>query len=177
MRKRTQLLTDEQWSKIEPLLPKRPEKAKRGRPPADNREVLEGILWVLKTGARWQDVPAPLPSGSTCRRRLLDWEEEGLWLEIWRRFLADLDEKQILDWDEAFIDGSFAPAKKGARELEKPRGAKERSGWWWSTVRVFRLEAISTLPRPQKSPLPRRHSNKSRSTMDEEAVQKHDPKD
>jgi transposase len=174
MRKHARLLTDEQWSKIEPLLPKVPEKRKKGRPPAQNRDVLEGILWVLKTGARWKDVPAPLPSGSTCRRRLLRWEEEDLWLKIWRSFLADLDEKQILDWDEAFIDGSFAPAKKGARESERPRGAKERSGWWWSTVRVFHLEAISTLPRRQKSPLSTRHSNRSKS--DEEAVQKLDPK-
>jgi transposase len=163
MRKYARLLTDKQWSKIEPLLPEAPEKRKRGRPPAENRDVLEGILWILKTGARWKDVPAPLPSGSTCRRRLLLWEEEGLWLEIWRLFLADLDEKQILVWDEAFIDGSFAPAKKGALESEKPRGAKERSGWWWSTVRVFRLEAISTLPRPQKSHLSRRPSNRSKS--------------
>jgi transposase len=174
MRKYARLLADKQWSKIEPLLPEAREKRKRGRPPAENRDVLEGILWILKTGARWKDVPAPLPSGSTCRRRLLLWEEEGLWLEIWRLFLADLDEKQILDWDEAFIDGSFAPAKKGALESEKPRGAKERSGWWWSTVRVFRLEAISTLPRPQKSHLSRRPSNRSKS--DEEAAQKHDPK-
>lgn len=151
MRRPKPMLTEEQWLRIEPLLPEEDRTPRRGRPPSGNREVLEGILWVLKTGARWRDVPFPYPSGSTCRRRLLLWEEQGLWLEIWREFLAQLDKKAILDWNESFIDGSFAPAKKGARESEKPNGEKERSGWWWSTVKVFHLEAISTLPRHLKS--------------------------
>ena len=52
-----QMLTDEQWSKIEPLIPKRPKNPKEGRPPADDRLVFEGILWMLKTGARCEDLP------------------------------------------------------------------------------------------------------------------------
>ena len=153
MRRRKPMLTEEQWQHIEPLLPREDPRLRRGRPRRGNRDVLEGILWVLKTGARWRDVPEPYPSGSTCRRRLLLWEEQGLRLETWRRFLAELDEQGILDWNESFIDGSFAPAKKGARELGKPRKARERSGWWWSTVKVFHLEAISTLPRQLRSRL------------------------
>ena len=153
MREPKPMLTDERWSKIEPLLPKEGRLIKRGRPPKGNREVLEGILWILRTGARWRDIPEPLPSGSTCRRRLLLWEEQDLWLDIWRAFLAELDATQKLDWDEAFIDGSFAPAKKGALQSGRPRKAREQSGWWWSTVKVFHLEAISTLPRRLKSRL------------------------
>jgi hypothetical protein len=61
---------------------------------------------------------------------------------VWRKFLADLDEKSLLDWEEAFIDGSFTPARKGAMGLEIPKGAMTRSGWWWSTDKVFLWEAL-----------------------------------
>ncbi len=69
------LLTDAQWEKIAPLLPKPPKRRKAGRPPIENRRVLEGILWILRSGARWQDLPEKYPHPSTCWRRLRDWEE------------------------------------------------------------------------------------------------------
>jgi len=53
-----------------------------------------------------------------------DWEERGAWLNIWRAFLSELSERQQLNWSESFLDGSFAPAKKGALESEKPSGAR-----------------------------------------------------
>jgi transposase len=145
---RERLLSDEQWKKIEPLLPKL---SSRGRPWKDNRQVLEGILWVLKTGARWRDLPPEYPSPSTCWRRLQQWEEEDVWLNIWRAFLSELDQQQKLDWNESFMDGSFAPAKKGASESEKPNAAKARSGWWWSTARVFLWECDWSRPARRKS--------------------------
>src|ERR1019366_2031552 len=122
MKKRQKLLSDEQWQLIEPLLPKpRPRRDKRGRPPAPNRACLEGILWILQTGAAWHFLPDEFPSPSTCWRRLQRWQEEGL-----------------LQWEETFLDGSFAPAKKGALRSVKPSAARARSGWYWSTVKVFR---------------------------------------
>jgi transposase len=135
------LLTQAQWQKIEPLLPK-PKRRRRGRPPKDNRQVFEGILWVLKTGARWRDLPRDFGvSSSVCWKRLSLWEEQGVWLRLWRAFLSELDQRGRLDWRESFLDGSFAPAKKGATELAKPSVARARSGWWWSTARVFLWEA------------------------------------
>jgi transposase len=62
-------INDDQWQKIEPLLPK-PKPGRVGRPQADNRQVLEGILWILKTGAPWKDLPKRYPSPSTCWQRL-----------------------------------------------------------------------------------------------------------
>ena len=143
---RYRLLTDAQWEKIEPLLPKPKRSPKGGRKPVDNRRVLEGILWVLRTGARWKDLPAEFPSPSTCWRRLRDWEEQDVWLTIWRAFLGELDQKGQLDWSEAFADGSFAPAKKGATASARPNAARARSGWWWSTARVFLWETTWTRP-------------------------------
>src|SRR5262245_57735866 len=107
-------LTDRQWEKIRPLLPPPKPHPKGDRPEKPARDCLEGILWVLRSGARWQDLPKDFPSASTCWRRLRDWEEAGLWLKIWRTFLGELDEKGRISWGETFADGSFAPAKKGA---------------------------------------------------------------
>jgi transposase len=74
------LLTDAQWEKIRPLLPKRRKSRRGGRPAVNDRKVLEGILWILRSGARWQDLPEEFPSPATCWRRLRDWEQQGIWL-------------------------------------------------------------------------------------------------
>jgi len=155
------LLTDAQWETIRPLLPKHPRRPKGGRPRKDDRKVLEGILWILRSGARWCDLPEEFPSPCTCWRRLRDWEEQEVWLEIWRAFLSELNERQQLKWSESFMDGSFASAKKGARESEKPSGARGRSGWWWSTARVFLWETTFTLHPRRKSSWSRKRSRPS----------------
>ena len=143
------MLTDRQWEKIMPLLPKLRKSKRGGRPWSDSRRVLEGILWIARSGARWQDLPAEYPSPATCWRRLHDWEEHDVWLTIWRTFLGELNRKGLLDWSEAFIDGSFASAKKGALESAKPSAARVQSGWWWSMARVFLWE-ITWDRRPQR---------------------------
>jgi transposase len=128
---RRRLLTDEMWAKIGPLLPEMATGPKGGRPWRDNREVVEGILRILRTGAPWADLPQEYHSPSTCWRRLRLWEEQGVWLEVWRAFLAQLDEKASLDWQEAFLDVSFAPAKGGGEAV----GATKRGkGTKWMVV-------------------------------------------
>ena len=149
-RRRKPLLTDKQWAQIEPLLPALPKSKKGGHPWTANRPCLEGILWILRTGARWQDLPDQYPSPSTCWRRLQRWEEQDVWLDIWRAFLSTLDQRKQLDWREAFADGSFAPAKKGGQPSAKPSVGRARSGWWWSTAKVFLWETTWTARRPQK---------------------------
>ena len=145
------MLSDRQWEKIQPLLPRLRPSKRGGRPWADSRKALEGILWIARSGARWQDLPTEYPSPSTCWRRLRDWEAQAVWLTIWRAFLGELNRKGRLDWKEAFIDGSFAAAKKGGLASAKPSGARVQSGWWWSMARVFLSEAIPTVPRRQRS--------------------------
>src|SRR5512136_1243926 len=114
------ILTDAQWKRIEPLLPQR-KLRKRGRPPKDNRRAVEGMLWILKTGARWRDLPKDLGvRASVCWTRLRRWEAPGVWLRRWRALLSELDPRGKLDWQESFLDGSFAPAQKGATPSAKP---------------------------------------------------------
>ena len=134
---KSEYLTDKVWEKIEPLLPKL---KSRGRPWRSNRQVLDGILWILRTGAPWKDLPERYPSPSTCWRRLKLWEEENVWLDIWRAFLKTLNEREQINWSECFMDGTFAPAKKGVSASAKPSGARAQSLWWWQTARVFLWE-------------------------------------
>ena len=99
----------------------------RGRPRADDRKTLNGILYVLRTGCRWQDVPREYGSPTTCWRRLKEREEDGTWEKVWHSLLALLDEWENLDWDKAFLDGSFIPAKKGDARLGRPSGVRAPS--------------------------------------------------
>jgi transposase len=69
-------LGDQQWELMAPLLPK---PKRRGRPRAEDRRTLNGILWVLRSGARWKDLPPKYGSWSTCHRRLQEWQEQGVW--------------------------------------------------------------------------------------------------
>ncbi len=105
-------LSDDQWVLILPLLPGQ---KRRGRPRTDDRLTLNGILWVLRSGARWKDLPPKYGSRSTCHRRLNQWQDQGVWEKIRLTFLSTLDCQAKLDWNEAFLDGSFVPGKKGAR--------------------------------------------------------------
>jgi transposase len=67
----------------------------------------------MRTGAPWKDLPEKYGSDSTCHRRLHRWQAEGVWERIWKACLRVLDGKGTLDWRQGFIDGTFAPAKKG----------------------------------------------------------------
>jgi transposase len=135
------MLTDKQWSRIEQFFPK-PKRRRdgRGRPWASNRGCCEGILWVARNGAPWRELPKPYPSGPTCWRRLRTWEEQGVWRKAWQQLLAELDRRQLLDWNETFLDATFIVAKKGALEWAKPCAGRARSAFWWSMARDFLWE-------------------------------------
>ena len=105
-----QELSDAQWKLIQPWLPA---PKRRGRPRADDRRTINGVLYVLRTGCRWQDLPGEYGSSVTCWRRLNQWQEQGVWEDIWRTLLGTLDAQGRLEWERAHLDASFAPAKKG----------------------------------------------------------------
>src|SRR5712692_4507154 len=131
-------LTDVQWARLKEHLPTHPPSPRGGRPRADDRKCFEGILWILWTGAPWSELPRKYGSPTTCWRRLFTWEEDGTLLNLWRAFLADLNDREKLRWDECFADGSFAPAKKGGPKSARRSEAKVRSGCFWSMARVLR---------------------------------------
>ena len=123
-RQTKRVLTDDQWDRIAPHVPEHPPSPKGGRPRADDRECLEGILWLLRTGSRWQDIPVDLPSGSTCWRRLQEWAGEGILAEVHAILIEELDAFGELDFDELLADATFIRAKKGATTSVRPRLAR-----------------------------------------------------
>lgn len=132
-------LTDKQWEILKPLLPAEQLKkgGRRGRPYRDPRDVLNGILWVLRTGAPWKDLPDRYPPYQTCHRRFQQWEQDGLMQRILRALAADLRDRGGLDLTEAFIDGTYAGAKKGALSLGELDAAARPRSWQWRTATVF----------------------------------------
>lgn len=103
-------LTDEQWELVRPLLPA---PKREGRPRADDRRTLEGILYVLRTGCRWQDMPSEYGSTVTCWRRYSQWQADGTWERVWRTIFSTLDGRAKMVWTRAFFDGTIVPAKAG----------------------------------------------------------------
>jgi transposase len=131
-------LTSEQWNRIEPIIvSSTPAKNPRGRKPRDPREVLNGILWILRTGAPWKDLPQRYPPYQTCHRRFQQWVQQGVFRRIAQELVEDLNERGKIDIREAFIDGSFAPAKKGVLLSARQSVAKAPRSWPSQTLLVF----------------------------------------
>lgn len=109
------LLPDELWEIIEPLLPKHTPSPKGGRPPIDDRQALTGILFVLKTGIAWEDLPQEMGCGSgmTCWRRLRAWQRAGVWDQLKQILLNRLREADQLDFSSVAVDSGIMRAFGG----------------------------------------------------------------
>ncbi len=108
-------LTDEQWTVLEPLIGELPRRADgQGRPWRSSREVLNGIVWILRTGAQWADLLDQYPPYQTCHRRFQRWVRDGTYERILEALARDLKERGKLDLSECFIDGTFVVAKKSS---------------------------------------------------------------
>ena len=152
--RRGEELTDEQWAIIAPLIPEPPRRQDgRGRPWKDTREVMNGVLWILRSGARWQDLPERFPPSQTCHRRFQRWSREGTLRNVLEALAEDLRTRGEIDLSECFIDGTFIVAKKGAQKWERLSGAKARSSWRWQTLLVFHSPSTRRVLRRMKSPL------------------------
>jgi len=132
-------LTNEQWGLIVPLLPPSPRKDGRGRPRRDDRSILDGVLWVLKTGAQWYELPrdrgyAPY---QTCHRRLQEWAKNKVFENILTVLAEDMEKRGKIDLKECFLDGTFSSAKKGDFWLVQLRKARVQRSWRSETRALF----------------------------------------
>src|SRR6266536_3956122 len=131
------IVSDELWSRIEPLLP-RVERRFRypGRKRLPDRQALQGILFVLYTGIAWRHLPAELGfgGGSTCHRRMDEWQRAGVWERLHELLLAELRAAGEIEWSRAVADSSHVQAKEGAprrarARLSGPETARNTTSW------------------------------------------------
>jgi transposase len=144
-------LTAAQWEKLKPLLAPKRRSDGRGRPWRDTQAVLNGVLWVLRTGAPWHDLPDRYPPYQTCHRRFQQWQRDGTLDRLLHALAEDLRARGKLDLSETFIDASFSSAKKGA--LLSARLAEEKAvkSWRSQTAMVFLSPAASPALRLMKA--------------------------
>ena len=135
-----EIVSDELWSLIEPLLPLPPPKPKGGRPRVSDRAALTGIVYVLRTGIPWPMLPPEIGCGSgmTCWRRLRDWQKAGVWEELHAVMLDKLAAANKLDWERASVDSVSVPAplarKKGALKTPWARLQSIAASWEQSDI-------------------------------------------
>lgn len=110
-------LSDEQWKRLEPLLPA--QKPQTGRPNLGHRQIINGILWVLRTGAPWRDMPERYGSWSTVASRFYRWREAGIWEQIWAQLQSEADEQDKIDWEIHLLDGTVVRAHQHAAGAKK----------------------------------------------------------
>ena len=127
------ILSDALWQRIEPLLPKPKQRRNvqhAGRKPADARSVMTGILFALRSGVPWKNLPATsdFPSGHTCRRRLLEWHARGVWRRLWQNILSELQAEGRLSWERAVVDSSSVRAGHGGEKAGESPVDRAKSG-------------------------------------------------
>lgn len=109
-------LTEKQFKLIKPLIKRK--YRKRGRPPADMYEVVNGILYVLSTGCRWRDLPHDYGVHySTCYRQFIRWVKNGTLQKVFEELKHKADKKNLLHWRNAYLDASNVKSKKGAENM------------------------------------------------------------
>jgi transposase len=137
-----ELVTDEVWETIEPLLSPEPPKPQGGRPRIDDRAALTGIVFVLKSGIPWEMLPQEMGCGSgmTCWRRLKEWQEAGVWERLHLVLLNRLGEADQIEWECASLDSASIPAKRGGQKPQRIPRIKERRA---PSATLFRTEEAS----------------------------------
>lgn len=117
------LLPDELWDEIEQLFPEYEPSPDGGRPPKESRRVLTAVLFVLKTGIGWKDLPTEAfgVSYKTCTRRIDEWTDQGIWQQIHELFLAKLRGADLLDWSRVLVDCSLVKAPLGGENAGRTR--------------------------------------------------------
>lgn len=118
-------LTDEQWQRFQPLLP--PQKAHTGQPAHDHRRILNGILWLHRTGAPWRDIPERYGKHSTISSRFYRWRTEGLWQRVWENLMQQADAVGDIDWEVHFLDSTVVRAHQHAAGA---KGGNQKCRLW-----------------------------------------------
>jgi transposase len=118
-------LSERQWRQLEPHLPTHPH---RGHAYVEHRRVINGIVWRLKTGAPWRDVPPRYGPWQTCYDRFVRWSRDGTWQRLLRVLQAYADAHGLIDWDGAALDATHVKAHRSATGARKTAAHAEKRG-------------------------------------------------
>lgn len=146
-------LTDEQWAVVEPLIPR--SKARTGRPPRDRRLLLNGLFWILCTGAPWRDLPERFGPWQTVYDHFRKWRKSGVFARILEALQIKLDDQGLIDWELWCVDGAIVRASRAAAGADKKvssdtpmsrrtthwaaaEAGLDRSSTWLLTARALR---------------------------------------
>jgi transposase len=136
-------LTNAQWEAVRECFPEEEFKTGgRGRPFRSVREVLDAVLWIMRTGAPWADLPRRYPPYQTCHRRFQRWAEGGVMPKVLAKLREDLAQRGGVENIEAFIDGSYVPAKKGDPVWDVAGRGRLQKSWQSQTAMVFHSLSI-----------------------------------
>jgi transposase len=119
-------LTNAQWERLQPLLP--PQKPQTGRPAVDHRRILNGMLWILRTGAPWHDLPERYGPWRTVASRFYRWQKAGLFQQLFDTLKQQADATGQLDWDVHVLDSTIVRAHQHAAGAKKGLLRRKRSG-------------------------------------------------
>jgi transposase len=146
-------LTDTQWERLKPLLPA--EKPRTGRPNHDHRRIINGILWIDRTGAPWKDLPERYGPVGTVSSRFYRWRKAGVWQGVLEALQARADRQGRVDWSLHFVDSTIVRAHQHAAGARKAGGEKGGSATRRSAARAAVSRPRSTsAPRGWASPSP-----------------------
>ena len=118
-------IPDEVWAIAEPLIPRRTPGPQGGRPREDNRRILAGIVYRLRTGCQWKAVPRAFGTGSTLHRRFGEWTDAGFFTAFFIRMVQAYDQGRGLDWEWSSLDSSMVKAPKGGTKPVRTRRIEE----------------------------------------------------
>ena len=168
-------LTDEQWALVEAHVPL--STARTGRPPRDRRTQLNGIFWILSTGAPWRDLPERFGPWQTVYHHFSAWRKSGVFAAIVEALQVKLDQNGYIDWELWCVDGSNVRAARAAAGADKKVSSDtptspptthwvaaaaglDRNSMWSLTVRALPSPSKSPRARSTKARVPSRSSGK-----------------
>jgi transposase len=164
-------LMDEQWALVESHVRRR--KSRTGRPPSDPRLMLNGLFWILCTGAPWRDLPERFGPWQTVYDHFRNWRQSGVFAKVIDALQIKLDERGLIDWELWCVDGAIVRAARAAAGADKKvspgtgtslrttrwaaaEAGLDRSSTWLLTARAIRSRSKSPPGRCTRAPAPSR---------------------
>lgn len=119
---------DDLWAQMEPLIPPRPDRSRGGRPPANDRQLFDGMFYILRTGAAWREMPPEYGPWTTVYDRFREWRDAQVFERLWAKCLHYYEAKYGLQWDWQSGDGTYVRSPLGGKKTARIRPTAPNPG-------------------------------------------------